>query len=122
MGWSLVGEYRLALFGGNKRYLEEHPQKMDLEYANWWIGAEKRFFVKKKGKEYYLVRKIKGLSYMIVACVDEDVANKFSPMPFGVCFYRTTKKTFYNKKLGAPMHVVSKESGVKIPLWKMDVI
>ncbi|MBE6673954.1 MAG: GNAT family N-acetyltransferase [Ruminococcaceae bacterium] len=122
MGWKLVGEYGLVLFGGNKRYLSEHPQKMDAEYADWWLDEKNEFFVKKSGKEYYLVRKIRGVWYRIVACVEEDVAKRFPKMGFGVCFYRSTRKTFYNKKLGAPLHVVSKGDAVNIPLWKMDVI
>lgn len=122
MGWKLVGEYGLVLFTGNKRYLREHPQKMDLEYANWWIDGDTGLFMKKKGKEYYLVRKIRRFCYRIIACVVEEVAKKFPPMPLGICFYRSTRKTFYNKKLGAPLHVVSKSEIDNIPLWKMDVI
>ena len=46
MGWKLVGEYRLALFMGNQRYFKEHPQKMDVTYADWWLDPQDDFFVK----------------------------------------------------------------------------
>lgn len=122
MGWKLVNEYGLKLFVSNKEYLKEHPIKMDTEYADWWLNSRKGFFYFKKGGQYYLVRKMRKGCYKIAACVEKEVANRYSRKPFGICFYRSTKKTFYNKKLGLPVHVVSKQDIEYIPIWKIDVI
>ncbi len=123
MGWKLVGEYKLSLFS-KKAYEKENPVKMDEEYFNWWAKHSEGFMSYKCKDSFYLVKKLgKPFCFKIVAEVDKAVADKFSPAGFGFYFYRSTKETFYNKKLGMPIHIVSKcENPPHIPVWKMDVI
>lgn len=122
MGWHLVKEYGFILFKSAKKYLKEHPIKMDKEYADWWLKDADCFSYFKSGKEYFLVRPLRKFGYKICACVPKEVALNFKRKPFGICFYRSEKKTFYNKKMGLPIRVVSKQNIDYIPLWKMDVI
>jgi len=122
MGWSLVKEYGIALFAGAKGYLNEHPSKMDKAYADWWLSEDSGFYAMKSGGESFLVKPMRKFCYRVVACVEEEVAERFPKMPLGICFYRSEKKTFYNKKLGLPLHVVSKENLDYIPIWKIDAI
>ena len=123
MGWHVVKEYGFAIFSKNK-YFKEHPVKMDEAYANWWLPTAEGLLYYKKGKDYFLVRKMnKPFCYRIVACVDENIAKKFPQMGLGVIFYRSEEKNFYNAKLGLPIHVVSKNDDIKyIPVWKIDAI
>lgn len=122
MGWNLIKEYGLMPFMGAKGYLKEHPVKMDKEYADWWLKDNNGFSYFKSGNEYFLVRPLRKFCYKICACVPKEVALKFNKKAIGICFYRSEKKTFYNKKIGFPIRVVSKQNIDYIPLWKMDVI
>ena len=122
MGWNLVREYGLTLFTGVKAYLKEHPVKMDRRYADWWLEDDAGFYSFSSGKEYFLVRPMRRFCYKICACVEKETAERFPKMPFGICFYRSAKKTFYNKNLGQPLYVVSKQEIESIPIWKMDAI
>ncbi len=123
MGWKLVNEYGFALFN-KKKFFNEHPVKMDEEYANWWLPTAEGLLYFNSGKDYFLVRKMnKPFCYKAIACVDENVAKQFPKKSLGVVFYRSTEKNFYNAKLGLPIHVVSKSSDIKyIPVWKIDAI
>lgn len=122
MGWKLVGEYGMVVFTKAKKYLVEHPVKLNKEYADWWLNGKEGIFYIKCGNEYFLVRYMKKLCYRIIACADREVALRYKKASLGVCFYRSQRKTFYNKKLGMPLHVVSKQDIKYVPLWKMDVI
>lgn len=122
MGWKLVGEYGMVLFTGAHNYLKEHPVKMDKEYADWWLEGKEGLLSYKFKNEYFLVRPIRNFCYRIVACVPKEVAERYNRVSFGFYFYRSSKKTFYNKKLGLPLHVVSKGNIDYVPLWKIDVI
>lgn len=123
MGWKLVGEYYFSLFN-KKAYLEEHPVCMDDEYFHWWAMHSTGFMSYKCGDCYFLVKKLgKPFCYKVVACVSKEAANHFSKAPKGIYFYRSVKRTFYNAKLGMPIHIVCKNENVKnIPVWKIDVI
>ena len=124
MGWNLIGDYGFCLLTSAKQYLIEHPKKMDKKYADWWLRDIDDFFYTEYQGEYFLVRSMsKPLCYKICACVDKDIARKYARKPVGFCFYRSKKKAFYNKRLGLPLHVVSRNAEMDyIPLWKMDVI
>lgn len=123
MGWKLIGEYGLVLFCSPKKYFAEHPKPMDKEYADWWISENDGFLRYKSGGHYFLVRPLgKPLCYKICACVDEETAMKFPKASFGMKFYRSRRNTFYNKKLGLPLHVVSKSELENVPLWKIDAL
>lgn len=124
MGWKLMGEYGFELFTGNNKYKKEHPVKMDKAYADWWINPKDSLYYFKCGDEYYLVRKMaKRFCFKICAAVPREIALQFSKKPFGFCFYRSKRHTFYNKSIGMPLHVVSKSNKDEyIPLWKIDVL
>lgn len=122
MGWNLVKEYGMAIFTGEKAYLKEHPVKMDKQYADWWIDQTSGLYSFKCGNEYFLVRPLRKFCYKICACVEKEIAEQFPQKPFGICFYRSEKKTFYNKKMGLPLHVVSKQILDYVPIWKIDAI
>ena len=122
MGWKLVNEYGFAIFTDTQSYFKEHPTKMDTTYADWWLENKEGFLHIKRNNEYFLVEPMRKFCYKIVACVEKKVAERYSKAPFGIYFYRSTKKTFYNKKIGMPLHVVSKSEIDYIPLWKIDAI
>lgn len=122
MGWKLVNEYGFVIFFGAKKYLKEHPIKMDKQYADWWLENNTGFLSMERGGEFFLLRPMRPFCYKVCACVDREVAERYPKMKFGICFYRSTQKTFYNKKLGLPLHVVSKQDIDYIPIWKIDVI
>lgn len=123
MGWNLVKEYGFALFS-KKQYFAEHPDKMEKIYAQWWLPANDGLMYTKKGNDYFLVRKMsKPFCYRVVTCVDKEVAEKMPKASLGLFFYRSTRKTFYNSKMGLPLHVVSKDDNINyIPVWKIDVL
>lgn len=122
MGWNLIGEYGMALFTGAKSYLKEHPVKMDSEYATWWLDQTQGLYSFKSGNEYFLVKPMRKFCYKICACTNRETATRFPKKPFGICFYRSKKKNFYNKKMGLPLHVVSKQKLDYVPIWKIDAI
>ena len=122
MGWHLVGDYGMVLFSGVKEFFREHPQTMDKAYADWWLSDDAGFYSMKVGASYFLVRPMYRFCYKICAAVERETAERFPKMPPGICFYRSKKKTFYNKHLGLPLHVVSKQTIDYVPIWKMDVI
>lgn len=122
MGWRLVNEYGLVVLLSVKEFLKEHPIKMDKQYADWWLEGNKDFLYTKKGGEFFLLRPLRRFCYKVCACVDEEIAKRYPKKNFGVCFYRSTKKTFYNKKIGLPLHVVSKQDINYIPIWKIDAL
>ncbi|MBR5246896.1 MAG: GNAT family N-acetyltransferase [Clostridia bacterium] len=123
MGWHLVKKYDFAIFN-KKNYFEEHPVKMDKQYAEWWVPTDNGLMYVKKGNDFFLVRKMsKPLCYRVVACVEREFAEIFQKAPFGIFFYRSEKKNFYNSKLGLPIHVVSKDENIEyIPIWKIDAL
>ena len=122
MGWELVHEYGWELFISAKKYFKEHPVKMDKQYADWWLEGNNAFLYTKKGRNFFLIRPIRPFCYFIIACVEKEVAQRYPKKKLGICFFRSTKKTFYNKKLGVPLRVVSKQKIDYIPLWKIDAI
>ena len=123
MGWKIVKEYGFSVFTSAKSYLKEHPVKMDKTYADWWLDHEDSgLYSFKSGNEYFLVRPLRKFCYRVCANVEKETAERFPSKPFGVCFYRSEKKTFYNKKLGLPIRVVSKNDIGYIPVWKIDVL
>lgn len=123
MGWHLVKEYGFALFN-KKKYFEEHPMKIDNQYADWWLPLDDGMMYINKGNDYFLVRKMsKPLCYKILTCAEKEIAEKLPKASFGVFFYRSEQKNFYNSKLGLPLRVVSKDENIKyIPIWKIDVL
>ena len=123
MGWRLVGEYGIALFSA-KAYLKEHSVKMDRQYADWWLPQDDGIQYIKRRNDYFLVRSMgKPLCYRVVAAVEKETAERFQKASWGIYFYRSLKKTFYNRKLGMPLHIVAKNTDIEqIPLWKIDVI
>lgn len=124
MGWKLIGEYYLLPLISSRKFLKEHPTRLPKDYADWWIKDSKNLLSAKIRNEYYLVKKLsKPLCYQVCACTDAEIAQRYPRMLFGICFYYSLKKTFYNKHLGIPLHIVAKNAdNVYIPLWKMDVL
>lgn len=122
MGWSLLHEYGIRLFTP-KRYFLEHPIKMDNEYAKWWVAGNKRISYFKRNGFYFLVRPDRRpLFKHILACVDEQTAVLFPKTKWGVFFYPSEKRTFYNKRF-MKKHVVCKSPELAyIPTWKIDAI
>ena len=53
----------------------------------------------------------------------EQVSSGAPAVLWGVVFYRSEEKNFYNAKLGLPIHVVSKSNDINyIPVWKIDAL
>ena len=97
---------------------------MDDAYADWWLNPKANYRYIRRGKHYYLLSFIGHICcYKILAEVSERIAKKYKKFSFGIIFYRSTKETFYNKKL-LKLHVVYKANLelAYIPTWKMDVI
>lgn len=123
MGWKLIDDYGFVLFN-KKAYQREHPEEMSKEYADWWLTDSQDILYIKKGKDFYLLKKLNTpFCYSILAKTGKEVAERFPLAPAGIYFHRSAKKTFYNKKLGMPLHVVCKNEEIKnIPLWKIDAL
>lgn len=123
MGWNLVNDYGFVLFS-KKTFNKEHPEKMTREYADWWLNDSQGILYKKRGKDYFLVKKLnKPFCYYVIARTEREVAERFPIAHSGVYFFRSPKKTFYNKKMGMPLHIVCKSKDIKnIPLWKIDAL
>ncbi len=122
MGWELLYDYRARLYWSYADYHREHPMAADKEYVNWWLVGKNLQYVK-KGAHYFLVQKDRRpLCYYILAEVDRETALKFPKMNLGVLFYKSTKTTWFNKRLGAS-HVVYRGCDIKyIPTWKIDAV
>ncbi len=122
MGWNLVKEYGFVLFIGAKGFLREHPIKVDQAYADWWLQGHETMRSFQSGGVYFLAKPMRKYCYQVLAATEKEVAEQFPKLHAGICFYRSEKKTFYNKKLGLPLHVVSREKMEYIPIWKIDVL
>lgn len=123
MGWDIIREYRQRLFVSYRQYAKEHPQKMDQQYAFWWVKERKLLSMKRFG-HFFLVQKDKrSFCYRIIAEIDANIESWFPSVKFGVFFYKSEKKTWYNCFL-ASSHLVCKNPNPRIiiPLWKMDAI
>jgi hypothetical protein len=122
MGWKLQCDYRARLYTSYSEYNKEHPIKVDEKYVNWWLLGKNLLYTK-KGNHYFLVQKDRRpLCYYIFAEVDQTSALKFPKLGLGILFYKSTKTTWYNNKLG-PSHVVCKNCELNyIPTWKIDAI
>ena len=123
MGWSLQGEYfqRILLF--NRQYKKEDPYLLDSNYASWWLSKAGGIYSIKKGCCFYLVRKnLKRPFLYILARVDNKTASQFPKMSsLRILFYMSKKKCWYNAHLNT-IYVVSRDTSVFIPLWKIDAI
>lgn len=123
MGWNLVNDYGFVLFH-KKSFAKEHPDKMSQEYSDWWLQDSQGIMHVRRGKEFYLLKRLnKPFCYEVLASTDKQVAERFPAASMGIYFYRSPKKTFYNKRLGMPLHVVCKNKEIQnIPLWKIDAL
>lgn len=122
MGWTLLHEYGVRLFTP-QRYFKEHPIMMDKEYANWWVIGNNNLSYLKRGGRFFLIKPDRRpFMKHVVACVDEGVAKGFPKASFGLFFYPSEKKTFYNRRF-MKSHVVCKNTELKyIPTWKIDAL
>ena len=122
MGWSLLHDYGIRLFT-TKRFFQEHPLKMDNEYAKWWLADNKNLSYIKRNGYFFLVKPDRRpFLKHIVACVDEDIAMSFPKASGGVFFYPSEKETFYNRRF-MKRHVVCKNPDINyIPIWKIDAL
>lgn len=122
MGWKLLHDYRLSAYLSYKAYNKEHPVKADSNYVDWWFVGKKLRYVK-RGGHYFLVQKDhRPFCWRILAEVEKESALKFPKMSPGVLFYKSTKTTWLNKRLGAS-HVVYRGCDLEyIPTWKIDAV
>lgn len=121
MGNKLLSSYYPRLFS-YKRYKKEHTLELDKAYFNWWLSSSDKIkYIKRHGVFYLVLPYGLPLMYMVLGEVEESVALNFKRSSFGVYFYRSTVKTFYNKRK-RPIHIVCKDDDdVKyIPTWKVD--
>ncbi len=123
MGWNLVNDYGFVLFS-KRAFAKEHPESMDQEYADWWLQDAQEILHCKKGNAYFLAKKLnKPFCYEVFAKTTKQVAERFPIVRAGLYFFRSPKKTFYNKHMGLPLHVVCKNKDIQnIPLWKIDAL
>lgn len=125
MGWQLVGEYRPRVLFSIKQYEREHLLDIDEKYVRWWILNRAGIkYVMFRG-QYFLCRKDTPRPFVhIIGRTTKNAALLFPRVDGHVlCFYNSTKKTFYNKNY-SPLRVVSKGEIEKIyiPTWKLDVL
>lgn len=122
MGWKLLHDYRLSVYLSYKAYHKEHPVKADSNYVDWWFVGKNLCYAK-KGGHYFLVQKDhRPFCWRILAEVERESALKFPKMSIGVLFYKSTKTTWFNKRLGAS-HVVYRGCDIEyIPTWKIDAV
>lgn len=123
MGWNLNSEYVERLFSV-RHYIREHEMPMDEKYAEWWLDQDAKYCYIKRKQQYFLLAYMgRGFCYKVIAEVSEKIARKYTRLVCGFVFYRSKKRTFYNKKL-CPLRVVSTKNDtvLYIPPWKMDAI
>lgn len=122
MGWKLIHDYGVRLFTSYKDYIEEHPIKMDREYANWWVKGKKLFYVCLQGHYFLTHKDHRPFCYRIFAEVDKEIALEFQKAGLGLFFYRSERQTWYSKRF-ALSHLVGRNlENSYIPTWKVDAI
>jgi len=123
MNWVVLHQRHLRFFIFKSTYEKEHPLQMDLEYFNWWVKDKNKMNYIRRGKDFFLVEKIKPLCFLVVAKVDKDIASQCPKLKgLHVLFFESKKKTIYNKRF-MPSRVVAKNCEVSyIPKWKIDAI
>lgn len=125
LGWNTISELYLKLFIREKEFERENPEIMDVIYHDWWINKRDngRFRIFKRGKSFFLVKRIKPICYEIISKVDESIAKQYPKIPFiSIVFYNSIKKTIYNKRIMPNRVVCNKKDVIRIPKWKIDAI
>lgn len=123
MGWHIGSVYSPALLKSVSSYKAEHPVMMDDEYADWWLNRNENYVFIRKKNECFLLRSMnKPKCYLVVSIVSEATAKHYPEINNGIVFYRSSKKTWYNKSLPDLFIVTTADNDAYIPTWKMDVI
>ncbi len=124
LGWKQVAEYRPKLLLSMKQYRKEHPLNIDFEYANWWLKDIKGIKRCKWCGHYFLVRNDTPRPFFhILGHTDARTASLFPKVErIGICFYQSSKVTFYNKNYTTLCVVTKGGEKVYIPNWKIDAI
>lgn len=124
MGWKLVGNYNMVLLLSNKQYAKEHVIDMDEAYAAWWLKDRMNIYHIKRENTYYLIMPhARKFCYRVISRVNDSIALTFPKFKgFGLIFYHSLRKTFYNSRF-ASLHVVSKTPDIEeVPIWKIDAL
>lgn len=120
MGNKLLASYYPRLFSYTK-YEKEHTLLLDEKYIDWWLDERNDIkFIRRTGKYYLVLPYVLPMMYMVLSEVKREVALRYKKCSFGIFFYRSTKRTFYNYKK-RPVHIVCKYDNIEyIPTWKVD--
>ena len=122
MGWTLLHDYHQKLLTSYKSFAEEHPQKMDDRYADWWIRGRALMYTKCDGHFFLISKERRPFCYRVIAEVGERVAVQFPYRRLGLFFYKSKDITWYNKRFAAS-HVVTRNPEIGyIPTWKIDAL
>lgn len=122
MRWNLQGDYRLRIYTSYKKYLAEHPLKIDYEYAKWWLVGRPITYACVMGHYFLIQKNPRPFCYSILGEVDSQTAFLFPRTRFAFLFYKSAKTSWYNKSF-IPIHVVSNNINViYIPTWKIDAV
>lgn len=122
MGWKLIHDYSVRLLTSYDEYKKEHPVMMDDDYANWWIKGRNLTYTQCVGHYFLLQKDHRPMCYRILAEVGERTAKLFPLTRYGLFFYRSERKNWYNKRF-ARAHVVTRNSDIGyIPTWKIDAV
>lgn len=123
MGWTLIAEYRTCLFNGVKSFEEETPMVIDFDYAKYWFGRKNRYKVMRvSGKDYLVAKRSRLPLYLIIGQLAKEAIPLFERVSsFKVLLYKAKKIKWYNKQQ-VPTRVITYNSDVAVPVWKMDAI
>ena len=122
MKWHLMRDYRLCLYTTYKNYIKEHPLKIDDEYALWWLVGRPLTYTRIGGHYFLLQRDRRAFCYKILGEVSKDIAQLFPRTLLAVVFYKSTKKTWYNKVFGVSHLVTNTDDFEHVPTWKIDAV
>lgn len=123
LGWTEKHQYRMVLLS-NKKYAKEHPGEIDSEYFDWWIKNNPKIRYIKRGNALYAVKPYpRRFCFSVIGKIKREDAAKIKPLRKpGLIFFKSARRTWYNRAF-AVGHAVSTCSALNyIPAWKIDAL
>ncbi|MDE6513426.1 MAG: GNAT family N-acetyltransferase [Muribaculaceae bacterium] len=123
LGWTEKHQYHMVLLT-NKAYSREHPGEIDSRYFDWWIKDHPAIRFIKRGKSHYaVVPHARKFCFLVIGKISPEDAKKIKPLhKFGLIFFKSSRRTWYNRAF-ATGHAVTTCSDLNyIPAWKIDAL
>lgn len=122
LGWEVTSSYPIRPVLYNCHYYDQDPQKVDYEYANWYLRKKKHITYVERNNRYYLViPTTHRYISIVISCCDKTTAMLFSKQRgFRLLIYQKQSNSIDSEKKGNL--VVWGYRGEIIPIWKCDAI